>query len=648
MIRTIALGLLLALASMQVNAELPESFEPLLDGRDFRNLSVSPTGEYFSVVQKRDGRNTLIILSRETMQPVQSVRYEESDNIEVSYGYWIDDELYAYAVLTEINEGQRPQDVGDLFLLDVATGDNERIWYYQGNYEDNARGRGDLIRGGMQVLSSLPDDPNNILVSIMPWEKADGGVRPSIYRLELATGDMKKMVTGPARGAAFLTNREATKAFSWAVTPDYETRYFHRGRNERWAEIDVDLPGGFYAQSVTADGDFVFGMSQIGDDLNAPQQLVKIALQTGAVTVEDEFGFVSSVDINYDRDGYPEFAQWVADKPEFKMYQETKAARIVGGFVRSFEGYSVTLSGADDNSENFTIHVGSPGINGEYYVWEADKGQARFLVGSADAIDQLGLNSFEAINYESSDGVQLQGWLLMPRSGEPKGLVNYIHGGPHGPYIPFGFDGRMHMMSELGYAVFAPNFRGSGGYGLNFEEAGYLQWGTRMLDDMREGAEFVQANYEVGDKVYIMGGSYGGYASAQSIVRHNDYYDCSVIIAGVFDLAQQLETWDAGSGFNTGGYENKAIGSDPEFLRTNSPIHNLDKINVPFMIVHGREDTRTPMVGAETMIEALEQTDLDYEYYFYDKEGHGLYFKENRLDQYEKVQAFLQRCDALD
>ena len=65
-----------------------------------------------------------------------------------------------------------------------------------------------------------------------------------------------------------------------------------------------------------------------------------------------------------------------------------------------------------------------------------------------------------------------------------------------------------------------------------------------MLDDMRDGAEFVQKNYDVGDKVYTLGGSYGGYSSAQNVVRHNDYYDCSVIIAGFFEFDELTSTWD--------------------------------------------------------------------------------------------------------
>ena len=133
-------------------------------------------------------------------------------------------------------------------------------------------------------------------------------------------------------------------------------------------------------------------------------------------------------------------------------------------------------------------------------------------------------------------------------------------------------------MSEMGYAVFAPNFRGSGGYGSNLERSGYKKWGTRMLDDMRQGAEFVQANYDVGDRIYTMGGSYGGYASTQNMVRHNDYYDCSVIIAGVFDMEHQIKNWDYGRAYNSKDYEKTAMGDNVEQLRSQSPLWNIDKI----------------------------------------------------------------------
>jgi len=204
----------------------------------------------------------------------------------------------------------------------------------------------------------------------------------------------------------------------------------------------------------------------------------------------------------------------------------------------------------------------------------------------------------------------------------------------------------MQVLAEMGYAVFAPNFRGSGGYGNNLERSGYLKWGTRMLDDMREGAEFVQANHNVGDKVYTIGGSYGGYSSAQNVVRHNDFYDCSVIMAGFFEFDELRNTWDGRGGFGTKDYTDTAMGTNSDSLRAMSPIHNLDKVKVPLLVIHGKSDVRTPLAGAKKYVKALKKTDIDFKHHFYAKEGHGLYFDDNMLDQQEKIQRFLNKCDA--
>ena len=102
-------------------AALPKSVSTLLDGAEFSNARISPTGEFISVVMKRDKRRTLIVLDRVTMAPIpgKSVRYEDDDDMEVSGGSWLTDTLFAYAVQTENREDHRPSDNGDLFLLDM-------------------------------------------------------------------------------------------------------------------------------------------------------------------------------------------------------------------------------------------------------------------------------------------------------------------------------------------------------------------------------------------------------------------------------------------------------------------------------------------------------------------------------------------------
>ncbi|MDG1310941.1 MAG: prolyl oligopeptidase family serine peptidase [Porticoccaceae bacterium] len=643
----VAVMLTAVLAVSHAVAKLPESVYTILEGAEFSNVSVSPSGKYISAVMQQDERATLVILNRKTMQVEQSIRYEDEDNIEISGGNWVSANLYKYRVLTEYSEGRRPGDFGDQFIYNMETGKNTRIWNYTGTYLNKALRSGKKITGRLDVLSYLPDDEKNILVAVSPF-KRDGGVRPTVYKLELSTGDLTKVMNGPARAAAMLTNETADTIVAFAPTEKFTTNFFYRRASDKfWTAIDIDFPGNFSGLNVSDDGKLLFGLTQLKEGPNAHQELVSIALEGGELSVIHDFGFVSQISVEFAEGGHPGYATWVADKPEIKIFQKDIASSVVTGFMKSFKGFSVYNTGMDDAEENMIIAVTSPGVAGEYYVWEKSAGKARYLFSSNEKINDLGLNSFTAINYEASDGVKLQGWLLMPRVGKPKGLVNYIHGGPHGPYISYSFNAYMQIYAELGYAVFAPNFRGSGGYGQNFEEAGYTLWGTRMLDDMREGAEFVQANYDVGDKVYTAGASYGGYSSAQNVVRHNDYYNCSIIDAGFFNFDELKDTWDGRDGFTTDAFTDNAMGQDAEKLKAMSPIYNIDQIRAPMLITHGKVDRRTPLAGAKQFIKALSKTDLDYEYYAYAKEGHGLWFKPNRLDRFGKVKKFLERCDRM-
>ena len=230
---------------------------------------------------------------------------------------------------------------------------------------------------------------------------------------------------------------------------------------------------------------------------------------------------------------------------------------------------------------------------------------------------------------------------MAPKGVELPPLVVYIHGGPHGPYNTYSFNTRWHLLNEMGYAVYAPNFRGSGGYGPRFEQSGYGLWGTRMIDDMYEGVQaLIDAEKVNPDRVCAFGGSYGGYGTAQSLVRHNDFYKCGVIIAGVFDFKVMMKLTDIADTYMGDNFMAKVIGEDREFLRSISPQENIDKIKAPMLIIHGEEDERTPFKDAVKFVEALKEKDKRFEYKWYPKEGHGNVNIENQVDEWQLIQAF--------
>lgn len=167
-----------------------------------------------------------------------------------------------------------------------------------------------------------------------------------------------------------------------------------------------------------------------------------------------------------------------------------------------------------------------------------------------------------------------------------------------------------------------------------------------MLDDVAEGARhLVEKGLVDGDRICVYGGSYGGYGSAQSLVRHNDLYRCGVIIAGLFDLEKQKARTDTKRWYAGGDYMDMAIGDDEQRLREMSPIYHVDQIRAPMLILHGEEDERTPFKGAVEFVEVLEKAGKDMDYHWYPDEGHGNALLENRIDAWQRIERFLQEKD---
>ncbi len=152
-------------------AALPPDAQMILDLRrsEFSQVEVSPSGKYISAMLRRDDRNTLVILDRKTGAPIdgKSIRYDEKDNMEVAGGQWLSGDIYLYRVFIEDGK-YRPGYGGDMFLLHMDKPVNERIWSWKGNY---LKGRGgEKAFGSLSVISVLPNDEDNILVSLYSLE----------------------------------------------------------------------------------------------------------------------------------------------------------------------------------------------------------------------------------------------------------------------------------------------------------------------------------------------------------------------------------------------------------------------------------------------------------------------------------------------
>jgi dipeptidyl aminopeptidase/acylaminoacyl peptidase len=190
------------------------------------------------------------------------------------------------------------------------------------------------------------------------------------------------------------------------------------------------------------------------------------------------------------------------------------------------------------------------------------------------------------------------------------------------------------------------NFRGSTGYGKKFWQASFKQWGLTMQDDITDGVNWlIEQGIADPKRVAIYGGSYGGYATLQGIVKTPDLYAAAIDYVGVSNLFTFMNTippyWKPmlDMMYDMVGDPKK----DSIQLRETSPVFNADKIKTPLFIAQGANDPRVNKAESDQMIGALKTRGVDVEYMVKDNEGHGFHNEENQFDFYAAMEAFLQK-----
>ncbi|MEM7315739.1 MAG: alpha/beta fold hydrolase, partial [Planctomycetota bacterium] len=226
--------------------------------------------------------------------------------------------------------------------------------------------------------------------------------------------------------------------------------------------------------------------------------------------------------------------------------------------------------------------------------------------------------------------------------------VILVHGGPKGPRDSWGYDSQVQFLANRGYAVLQPNFRASGGYGKKFLNAGDLQWGKLMQDDITWGVKYlIEQGIADKDRVAIMGGSYGGYATLAGLAFTPDLYACGVDIVGPSNIFTLLESippyWEAGRAFLYGMVGDPKTEDGKKRIREASPLFSADKISKPLLIVQGANDPRVKQAEADQIAIALRDRGHEVSYLLANDEGHGFAKPVNRMAMYAEVEAFLAK-----
>jgi dipeptidyl aminopeptidase/acylaminoacyl peptidase len=258
-------------------------------------------------------------------------------------------------------------------------------------------------------------------------------------------------------------------------------------------------------------------------------------------------------------------------------------------------------------------------------------------------VEDAELSSAETIKYPSFDGLEVEALIFPANPATENGYtVIWPHGGPQAAerraYRAF-----FQFLTYCGYQVFAPNFRGSTGYGAEFVKMVEGDWGHGPRLDMVEGVEWLlQSGRATRDKLFLVGGSYGGYMTLLLHGRHADYFQACVDIFGPCNLFTFLESVPDHWKPSMKQWLGDPI-EDKERLTQDSPITYLSGMTKPMLVIQGANDPRVVKAESDQIVEALRAQGTDVEYIVFDDEGHGFSKKENEIEAYGKIVAFLDQ-----
>ena len=287
----------------------------------------------------------------------------------------------------------------------------------------------------------------------------------------------------------------------------------------------------------------------------------------------------------------------------------------------------------------------------DIYVWDLQSDRVTPVTRSSHG--GLPLQEFvvpELIHYPTFDSDRPGGvpavpaWFYKPvyPADAPLPVIVFVHGGPEWQFKPF-FQFFVQYFAQNGFAVLAPNVRGSTGYGKAYSHLDDVGKRLDSVADLAHAAHWLRQQPDIdAERIVVYGGSYGGFMVLAALTGYPELWAAGVDVVGISNFVTFLEnTSDYRRGHREAEYG--SLENDREILESVSPIHKVDQIAAPLMVIHGANDPRVPLSEAEQLVKALKARDVPVEFLVFDDEGHGIHKLKNKLVAYPAVVDFLNR-----
>ncbi|MBW3515824.1 S9 family peptidase [Shewanella sp. NKUCC01_JLK] len=635
-------------AANSSNANALSQAQLFSKGDEYSDVKISPTGKYLSAITSVEGKNVLLVLDTQTKKLLNAIRFP--DNAQVGDYEWANSERLVLAKEYLKGWQDTPIYYGELMAVNA---DGSRKAYLFG-FESGEQQTGSNIkkntpmRASAFILDPLPDDERYMLVNAIPWNdriNLDFELSQDVYRVDLFNGTRKRITGSPIGRARFMTDHDGEVRFVAGEDKQNITKVFYR-KDGNWVNTDKLNLGlaDFKPLSFADDKNTIYaaGRSQ-GETLG----VYKINLETGDKTeiIQDENVDPSNFWINGTNkqlyavefeNGYPSYAF---------VDNEDSHAKLLKDLLGALPGHQVRIVSETRDAAKLVVLAFNDRNPGDYYIFDTKTLKLEYLAAAKKWLDPEQMADVKPISFTSRDGKQLHGYLTLPFGKEAKNLPLVVnpHGGPHGIRDWWGFDPQNQYLASQGIAVLQVNFRGSGGYGDQFERAGYQKWGSDIQHDIIDATQYViDQGFADKERICIVGGSFGGYSALQSAVLAPDMFKCAIGVAGVYDLELMFNKGDVANSRSGTSYLKDVLGQDKAVLKAMSPSENVGKLKANILLVHGGEDDRAPIEQLESLEKGLKAHNYPYQKLVMDNEGHGFYNDEHRAKYYEQMLSFLK------
>lgn len=477
-----------------------------------------------------------------------------------------------------------------------------------------------------------------------------------VYSLDLKSGALTLVMKNDGY-AGFTADDRLDLRIAARATDDGGQQFFRitggRIADKPFSTIGLDdslttAPGGF-----TADGKTLYWIDSRGrntaallaqDMASGTMTVVAESAKAdiGGTIVDPQTGRVQAWSAEYLRE------EWTALDPAIA----TDLARL----KNALKG-DVQVTSQTDANDKWTVAVDPVTAPAAAYLYDRKSGRIDKLFTVYPQLEGAPLQPMHPREIAARDGMTLVSYLTLPpgsdadgdgRPDRPVPMVLFVHGGPWAR-DSYGYSSYHQWLANRGYAVLAVNYRGSTGLGKDFTNAGNLQWGRKMHDDLLDAVAWaVGQGITSRDTVAIMGGSYGGYATLAGVAFTPDAFRCGVDIVGPSNLFTLLQTippyWEAGKQQFYQRMGNPTTDQGKALLKERSPLFAADRIRVPLLIGQGANDPRVNVRESDQIVAAMQAKAIPVTYVVFPDEGHGFHRPANNIAFNAIAENFLKPC----